>query len=175
MPGTVAGDHEGPVGAVAVGKPVLEVGRIVRPHGLKGEVIVSLSTNREERVQPGSVLTAPDGRTLRVVRASAHKGRYIVTFDGIADVDTAETLRGTALLAPSLVEPTELWVHELIGSRVEDREGRLLGVVEAVQANPASDLLVLEDGGLIPLRFVVRNEPGVSVTVDVPDGLLDRG
>ncbi len=50
----------------------------------------------------------------------------------------------------------------------------MLGIVEAVQANPASDLLVLEDGGLVPLRFVVRSDPGVSVTVDVPDGLLDR-
>jgi hypothetical protein len=45
--------------------------------------------------------------------------------------------------------------------------------VEEVQANPASDLLVLTGGGLIPLRFVVDLEPGVRVTVDMPDGLLD--
>jgi 16S rRNA processing protein RimM len=142
---------------------------------LKGEVIVALSTNRAERVAPGSVLTTHDGRALRVVRASAHKGRFIVTFEDVHGVDAAEALRGTDLFAAPLEEPSELWVHELIGSRVEDGEGRLLGIVEAVQANPASDLLVLEDGGLIPLHFVVRSDPGVSVTVDVPDGLLDRG
>ncbi len=152
---------------------MLEIGHVVRPHGLKGEVIVSLSTNRAERVAAGSVLTTPDGRTLRVMRASPHKGRYIVTFDGVSDIDTAEGLRGIELLSPPLEDPTELWVHELIGSRVEDRDGRVLGIVDAVQANPASDLLVLEDGGLIPLHFVVDTDPGVSVTVDLPDGLLD--
>ena len=56
---------------------------------------------------------------------------------------------------------------------VEDVTGAELGTVESVQANPASDLLVLDGGGLIPLRFVVDLEPGVRVTVDVPDGLLD--
>jgi hypothetical protein len=47
--------------------------------------------------------------------------------------------------------------------------------VEAVEPNPASDLLVLAGGGLVPLRFVVAHEPGVSVTVDVPEGLLETG
>jgi 16S rRNA processing protein RimM len=148
---------------------------VVRPHGLKGEVIVSLSTNRNERVAPGSVLMTPDGRGLRVTRASPHKGRHIVTFEGVDGIDAAERLRGTDLLAAPFQDQSELWVHELIGSRVVDTEGRQLGIVEAVQANPASDLLVLEDGGLIPLHFVVRSDPGESVTVDVPDGLLDRG
>ncbi len=106
--------------------------------------------------------------------ASPHKGRYIVAFEGVDGIDAAEGLRGTDLFAPPLEDRSELWVHELIGSRVVDGDGRLLGIVEAVQANPASDLLVLEDGGLVPLRFVVRSDPGVSVTVDVPDGLLDR-
>jgi 16S rRNA processing protein RimM len=148
---------------------------VVRPHGLKGEVIVSLSTNRSERLEPGSVLTTHEGRGLRVIRASPHKGRYIVVFEGVDGIDAAEGLRGTDLFAPPLEDRSELWVHELVGSRVVDAEGRLLGIVEAVQANPASDLLVLEDGGLVPLRFVVRSDPGVSVTVDVPDGLLERG
>ncbi len=49
----------------------------------------------------------------------------------------------------------------------------MLGTVESVEANPASDLLVLDGGALIPLRFVVEHEPGVRVTVEVPDGLLD--
>ncbi len=45
--------------------------------------------------------------------------------------------------------------------------------MDSVEANPASDLLVLDGGGLIPLRFVVGSSPGERVTVDVPDGLLD--
>ena len=60
-----------------------------------------------------------------------------------------------------------------IGSRVEDESGQVLGTVEGVQANPASDLLVLSGGALIPLRFVGRTEPAARVVVALPDGLLD--
>jgi hypothetical protein len=56
---------------------------------------------------------------------------------------------------------------------VEDTAGTVLGTIEGVEANPASDLLVITGGALVPLRFVVDSEPGVRVTVDVPDGLFD--
>ena len=152
---------------------MLGVGVIVKPHGLSGDVIVKLTTNRDERVDPGVVLTAEDGREFRVVRSSSHRGRFIVTFQGVSGIDEAEALRSTQLFAPPLEDPDELWVHELIGARVEDTSGTVLGTVDGVQANPASDLLVLDGGALIPLRFVVGSEPGVRVTVDIPDGLLD--
>jgi 16S rRNA processing protein RimM len=153
--------------------PMLQVGSIVKPHGLKGDVIVSLTTNRDERVAPGSVLHAKDDREFRVLRSSPHRGRFIVTFEGVSDIDQADGLRGTELFALPLDDPDALWIHELIGSQVEDTTGRVLGTVEGVEANPASDLLVLDGGGLIPLRFVVGTEPGVRITVDVPDGLFD--
>ncbi len=151
---------------------MLQVGFIVKPHGLKGDVIVALTTNRDQRLDPGSVLHTAD-RQFQVVRASPHRGRFIVSFEGVAGIDQAEGLRGTELFAPPLEDPDALWVHELIGAQVEDTTGRILGTVEGVEANPASDLLVLEGGALIPLRFVVGNQPGARVTVDVPDGLLD--
>jgi 16S rRNA processing protein RimM len=152
---------------------MLQVGAIVKPHGLKGEVIVSLTTNVANRLAPGSLLHAGPERQFRVVRSSPHLGRFIVTFEGVSGIDQAEGLRGTELFAPPLDDPDTLWIHDLIGAEVEDTTGRILGTVEGVEANPASDLLVLEGGALIPLRFVVRNQPGVRVTVDVPDGLLD--
>lgn len=136
-------------------------------------MIVSLSTNRPERVAPGSVLVTDDGRELEVLRSSAHQGRFIVTFEGMNGIDDAEGARGTQLSAAPLDDPEALWIHELIGSRVEDATGKVLGTVEGVEANPASDLLVLDGGVLIPLRFVVASEPGVRITVEVPDGLLD--
>ena len=152
---------------------MLHVGRIVKPHGLRGDVIVSLTTNRDERVASGSILSDRDGRAFEVVRSSSHQGRFIVTFDGVNGIDEADALRDTQLFAPALDDPDQLWVHDLIGSRVEDTSGLPLGVVIGVEANPASDLLVLEGGGLIPLRFVVGNDPGALITVDIPDGLLD--
>lgn len=152
---------------------LLDVGRIVKSHGLRGDVVVVLVTNREERVAPGSVLVTGDGRELVVRRSSRQRDRFIVHFDDVSGVEEADGLRGQRLLAHPLDDPGVLWVHELVGARVEDTSGRVLGAVEAVQANPASDLLVLDTGTLIPLRFVVRHEPGQRVTVDVPDGLLD--
>lgn len=152
---------------------MLHVAQVVKPHGLKGDVIVSLSTNRTERLAPGSVLSTDDGRSMKVVRSLPHGSRFIVTFEGLSRIEDAEKVRGTQLFAPPLADPDELWVHELIGAEVEDLEGRVIGTVESVEANPASDLLVLDGGALIPLRFVVSSDPGVRVTVDVPDGLLD--
>jgi 16S rRNA processing protein RimM len=155
--------------------PLLQVGTIVKPHGLRGDVIVALSTNRHERVAAGSTLVGDDGTEYQVVRSSAHQGRWIVQFEGCNGIDAAEALRGTELFAPPLDDPDVLWVHDLVGSEVVDTEGTVLGTVESVEANPASDLLVLSGGALVPLRFVVANEPGVRVTIDAPDGLFDLG
>ena len=66
----------------------------------------------------------------------------------------------------------ELWVHELVGAEVRDLAGTSFGPVLSVEANPASDLLVLAGEVLVPLRFVVSQEPGLLV-IDPPDGLLD--
>jgi 16S rRNA processing protein RimM len=149
------------------------VGAIVKPHGLRGDVIVTLTTNRAERVEPGSVLWSADGRSFVVTRSSPHQGRFIVTFEGVSGIEEAESLRSTELFAPPIEDPDALWIHDLIGAQVVDTEGAELGMVEGVEANPASDLLVLAGGPLIPLRFVVSSEPGVRVVVDIPDGLLD--
>jgi 16S rRNA processing protein RimM len=152
---------------------MLQVGRIAKPHGLRGEVVVQLVTNRTERLDPGTVLSTGDGRVLTVERSSAHLGRWIVAFAGVGTREQADDLRGVVLEAEPLpADPEGLWVHELIGSDVVDPAGNRLGTVEAVQANPASDLLVLDGGGLVPLTFVVETLPG-RLVVDAPPGLLD--
>ncbi len=155
--------------AGAVGE--LEVGRIGKAHGLSGEVHVELWTE-ESRLAPGSELTTERG-TLTVAHSRRHGKRYLVAFAGVADRDGAEALRGLVLRAEPLERPGTLWVHELIGARVITTAGDELGVVAALEANPASDLLVLEGGGLVPLRFVVSHEPGTRIVVDVPEGLVE--
>ena len=139
----------------------------------RGEVIVDLITNRPDlRLAPGSVLSSDRG-PLEVLGSTPHQNRWIVAFAGIPDRNTAETYRNTVLSA----EPIEgddgtLWVHELIGAEVFDLEGRTYGPVEAVEANPASDLLVLSGERLVPLVFVKTRLPG-RVVIDPPPGLLD--
>ena len=150
----------------------LEVGRIGRAHGLRGEVAVQLTSDRSERLAPGAELFIDD-RSVIVATARPHQQRMLVRFEGVADRTAAEALQGAVLTAETLpTEGDELWVHELVGCTVRDVAGTDLGLVEAVEANPASDLLVLDGDRLVPLTFVVAHEPG-RITVDVPDGLLD--
>jgi 16S rRNA processing protein RimM len=167
------------------GSTLLEVGRIVRAHGIRGEVVVEAVSNRPERFATGSELVAGKRRFV-VRRAGPHGGpprpgrlalsRWIVAFEGVETRNQAETLRGTVLLGAALPgrapEPDDLWVHELVGAEVTDRAGTVLGRVVAVEANPASDLLVLEEGALVPMVFVVETAPG-RVVIDPPAGLLE--
>jgi 16S rRNA processing protein RimM len=99
-----------------------------------------------------------------------------VSFEGVDDRNTAERMRDTVLTGDRFdhddEDPDELWVHELVGSELFDPAGRVLGRVAAVEANPASDLLVLESGHLVPMVFIVETAAG-RVVVDPPAGLLD--
>ncbi len=172
------------------GPDLLEIGRIEKSHGLKGEVVVSLTTNMvDHRTAPGAVLQTDDGH-LTIVRSRPHGGRWLFVFDGIDDRNSADALRGTTLLAeplssdgadpgppsPSASHGDEVvaYVHELIGLHVIDQHGVDHGPVTAVIDNPASDLLELRDGRLVPLTFY-RGHDGSdrTVRVDVPVGLLD--
>lgn len=149
----------------------LEVGRIDRAHGLKGEVVVSLTTNRLERLEPGATLWAgPTALTVAASKPNAH--RFIVRLEGITSREQADALRGQALSADPIEDPDELWVHELLGVEVVDVDGASIGTVASVLDNPASDLLVLESGTLIPANFVVGFD-GDRLTVELPEGLLD--
>jgi 16S rRNA processing protein RimM len=158
---------------------LLEVGRIEKAHGLRGDVIVKLTSNVESRLAVGSVLfaDAAGARRLDVRAAQRHQHRWIVTFAGLTRREDADALHGTTLFA----EPTgddgdddPLWIHELIGASVREADGRDRGTVVAVIDNPASDLLELDSGALVPLRFVVDHDrPGALVTVEVPAGLFD--
>ena len=154
---------------------LLEVGRIVKPHGLRGEVSVYPITNRPElRFVAGAVLQTDDG-PMEIVSARPHQAAWLVLFDGVPDRTAAEGLRGRVLRAAPIADgddPDTLWVHELIGAEVFDTGGRAHGHVKAVEANPASDLLVLNGERLVPLVFVVSHGPG-RVVIDPPAGLLD--
>jgi 16S rRNA processing protein RimM len=155
----------------------LVVGRIGRAHGLRGEVAVRFSSNRPERAAPGAVLYAGD-RELVVGAARPHQGRMLVHFVGVEDRTAAEALQGLELSGAPLgedevvLDADELWVHELVGAEVRDRDGVVVGRVVAVEANPAHDLLVLDGGALVPMVFVVEQREGALV-IDPPQGLLD--
>jgi 16S rRNA processing protein RimM len=150
---------------------MLEVGKIAKAHGLRGEVIVELYTNRDERVAKGAVLECERG-TLVVQRSQPHQHRWIVKFESVDSREDAEALHGLILSAEPIDDPDALWVHEMLGSRVVDVGGIDRGVVKHILANPAGDIIETDIGHLIPLRFVMQHTDD-TVTVDPPAGLFD--
>lgn len=155
----------------------LAIGRIDKAHGIRGEVLVTLTTNRLERVEPGAVLygeRSKQTQTFVVAESRPHQHRFLVRFDGYRTRNEAEELRGFALSADPIDDPDEVWVHDLIGAAVTDPAGVSIGTVASVEASPASDLLILEDEQVIPLTFFVEITEDGTVIVDPPDGLFEE-
>lgn len=152
---------------------MLEVGYIGRAHGLGGEVTVRLTTNRLERVAPGAQLTTATGRELTVSRSRPHQKGHIVAFEGVTSRESADALRGETLMAEPLADDDTVWVHDLIGRRLVETDGTERGVVVAVEANPASDLLVTDGDALVPLTFMVDLDDD-RIVIDPPAGLFER-
>ena len=155
-------------------RSLLEVGRIVKAHGIRGEVAVRLTADIPERVTPGSVFQTTRG-PLTVERSKPFQQGYIIAFAGIADRNEAELLRGLILKAEplDLDDDDVIWIDDLFNALVVTTDGVERGRVVEVEENPASDLLVLDSGILIPLTFVVEVEPNERIVVDVPEGLFE--
>lgn len=157
------------------GEPArLEIARVGRPHGLRGDVHVWPISDRDERFVVGA--HAFLGQREVVIAASRKQAdHWVVRFEGVDDRNGAEALNGGVLKAEPLgpLPEGEFWVHELVGCAVRDQHGVDRGSVAAVQENPAHDLLVLDSGALVPMVFVREMVDGV-VQVDVPDGLFDE-
>jgi len=166
----------------------LVVGRVLRPHGVRGEVVVEVRTDSPaERFVVGSVLDTDPAAAgpLTITEVRPHQGRLLVTFDTFADRDVADALRGVLLLVDSSVvkepdDPDEFNDHQLVGLRAETVEGVVLGEVVRIDHAPASDLLVLSlvDGrtGLVPfVRAIVPTVDiaGGRVVLTPPEGLFD--
>lgn len=151
---------------------LLEIGRIGKAHGLRGEVTAAISSDRPERTAPGAIWHLDDG-PFTVAAIRTHSGRWIAVLDGVTTREAAEGLRGQIIRAEAIDDPDALWAHELVGAVVATPDGATWGTVVAILANPADDLLELDDGTLIPCGFVVDDtDLPDRVVVDPPAGLL---
>lgn len=151
----------------------LEVGKIDKAHGVHGDVVVTLLSDRTERLDAGAVLFRDDGVQFTVKKSRPHQHRFIVTFAELRGREAADAARGTMLFGDPIDDPDTLWVHELIDAAVVDTEGEPLGTVESVLENPASDILVLDEDRFVPLTFFVERRDDGTIVVDPPDGLFD--
>ena len=172
---------------------MVTVGRVVRPQGRRGEVVVDPHTDfGEERFRPGAELWASRaGHVTRVAIATSwpHQGRWVLGLVGVGSIDEAESWRGVELRVP--VEGLHelgtgaFYVHDLLGCRVETTTGLAVGAVARVDLGNGTPLLVVTGPGgpaksveevLVPLAESIcrRVDVGAKVIViDPPAGLLD--
>jgi 16S rRNA processing protein RimM len=155
----------------------LVVGRIGKPHGLKGEVSVEPRTDEPERRFATGVRLAternrpgaPAAQPLTVAGHRWHSGRLLVTFEEIADREAAEQARGTVLVVPvdpeeTPEDPEEFYDHQLIGLDVVTTEGATVGRLAEVVHGSAQDLLVVDvDGREVLVPFVSALVPEVDL------------
>lgn len=168
----------------------LVVGRIVRVHGIHGEVVVELRTDDPDaRFAPGSTLrtdpAGPQGGQRLTVRAARwHQGRLLVRFAELADRSAAESWRGALLVVAvpdgqRSADPDEFYDQQLAGLDVVTVDGQSVGVVSAVLHLPGQDVLDVRAGSaqiLIPLVSAIVPEidiAGRRILIDPPPGLLD--
>ncbi len=151
----------------------LEVGKIDKAHGVQGDVVVTLLSDRTERLDVGAVLFRDDGFAFTVRKSQPHQHRFIVEFAEIRGRVAADAARGTMLFGEPIDDPDTLWVHDLIDAPVVDTAGNALGFVQSVLENPASDLLVLDEDRFVPLTFFVEQRDDGTIVVDPPEGIFD--
>jgi 16S rRNA processing protein RimM len=156
----------------------LVVGRIGKPHGIKGEVTVDVRTDEpERRFASGATLRAQAPRgsasaltSMTVARARWHQSTLLVTFEELTDRNSAEAARGIVLHATVPVDevpedPDEFYDHQLIGLTAYDVDGTVLGEVTGLVHGGAQDLLAVKavDGRDTLVPFVKALVPEVDV------------
>jgi 16S rRNA processing protein RimM len=164
----------------------LTVGRVLRPHGVRGELLVEVLTDFPESL-PGKTVTLTaeadsPGERLVVDSVRWHRGRLLVRVAGRDDRESVEALRNYLIqIDLSQAEPLaegQYYHHQIVGLRAVADDGRLLGRVSAILETGANDVYVVEtpEGGelLVPaIRDAVRKidlEAG-EIVIHVLDGL----
>ena len=168
----------------------LTVGRVVKAHGVTGELVVDIRTDDPElRFAPGATLRAKGSdrreRAFTIDTVRPHGGRLLVRLSGVADRAAADALRGSVFVIdssdlPPIDEDDTYYDHQLEGLRVRTTAGLELGPVTEVLHTAAGELLAVkrEQAPELLVPFVsaivtsVSLEDGV-VEIDPPDGLLD--
>jgi 16S rRNA processing protein RimM len=168
----------------------LRVGRVVKAHGVTGEIVVEVRTDDPEmRFAPGTILRAKASdhreRNYIVEAVRPHGSRLLLRLAGVADRDAADALRGSLFVIdsedlPPIDEPDTYYDHQLEGLLVRTTAGRDIGTVAEVLHTAAGELLAVNrgDAGELLVPFVNAIVTSVSldsgvVEIDPPEGLLE--
>jgi 16S rRNA processing protein RimM len=150
----------------------IAVGRVGKPHGLDGSFVVEDASDDPARFEVGAKLLV-DGEPVEVVASKQARGRPVIRLD-------RRVARGTALEVPvdelPPVGEDEYYVFQLVGLRVEEEDGRVLGNVTDVAPGVANDVLELDSGLLLPMHEeCVRSVELDAGRIVVAPGFADPG
>ena len=148
----------------------LVVGRLLKPHGLKGELAMRIHTDFPERLQSGTEIYLGEAHTRMIIQTARwHNDVLLITFEGITDREGAEGLTSQWVMVreddrPAL-PPGEYYHHQLIGLDVIDRGGQFYGKVAEILSTGANDVLVVVQEGKPELLIPTTDE--VLVEIDL--------
>ena len=183
-----AGPPEAPASAGSDWDAMVPVGRVARPHGNAGRVVIDPDTDfAGERFRAGNAVyvrrRGGDVERLVLRDVRFHRGRPVVGFEGVETIPGAEALAGAEVGVPAeCLRPLPagtFYYHELIGCRVETVEGRAVGTVASIEGDGGAHRLVVGDASdevQVPLTapICVRVDPRERIIVlDPPEGLLE--
>lgn len=166
---------------------LVAIAKIIKPRGLRGEVVAAILTDFPERFDGLKHVIGVFGDETRIDLKIEdfwfQKDRIILRFVGFDSVETAETLRNVEICVPESsaaeLDDGEFFDWQLEGCEVETIEGNKIGVVRAVMRTGGTEILVVENEGkeyLIPFAESICPEvdiEGKRIRVDLPEGLLD--
>ncbi len=163
-----------------------ELGKVVKTHGLKGELSIYLDVDvPDEYEELDSLLIERDGQLVPyfIADLNLQGHRAIVKLEEVVGIDAASELVGCKIWLtldnlPEL-DDDQFYYHEIVGYQVIDEEKGPLGTVASVASLPHQDLLMMEYQGhevLIPITndiVLSHDAEAKTLTVRLPEGLLD--
>ncbi len=183
----MSGHAERPAGSPTAGEPdFLAIGKVRRPHGLQGDVLVEIYTDFPERLRLSKVVYAGERHLpLTISRRRTHNDGLLLAFEGFITPEEVGRFRNQILYvaqadAPELPEG-EYYQHELIGLRVEDESGKSLGELTEIMQTGANDVYVVtgESGGELLLPAIAEvvlevNLAAKTMRVHLLPGLVEE-
>lgn len=143
----------------------MAVGKLRRPHGVHGEIIMDVLTDFPERLKPGRKMLVGDRRLPVQIRSvRGHDQALLIAFKGYDTPEQAGELRNQILYATAADQPPleegEYYHHQLIGLTVFDEQGNLLGELAEIMETGANDV------------YVVRPESGHEILLPAIDEVI---
>ena len=159
----------------------MPVGRIPGIFGIRGELKCDPTSAGRAVFSVGAEFRCDvNGRSqnVRIATMREHKGRFLITLEGVNDATAAEAYAGATLYADRdriELDPGEYLDVDLVGCVVRSAEGREYGPVQRVEHYPASDMLVV-GGRMVPMVHAFIRSIDIEkkeIVVEIPGGLLD--